>query len=380
MPRLEHLELNEYPGGKLTDRGLEVLRHLPFLRTFSMAWQRGISDAGAANLRYCERLESVNLMGSPTGDGAVAAMRGKPALRRFGTGRLVTDEGLALLHEFPRFRSFDGVETHLLIDGPFTDKGIGGLAGLDGVWELDLFRNVTRLTPDAFGSLRGLPNLTSLGCDGELSGDRAMAHISTLPRLRKLRAQGSVATGEGFEALSRSVSLEQFWGRECPNFTGRSFVALSRMPSLRALGVGCRNVDDESLAALPSFPALRELTPIGVTDAGFRHVGCCVRLERLSCMYCRETTDAATEHIADLRLKSYYAGLTQITDRSLEILARMESLESIELYETRNVTTAGLVHLAALPRLRELRLSGLPQVGYGIAGAFPARVRVEHDV
>ena len=56
-----------------------------------------------------------------------------------------------------------------------------------------------------------------------------------------------------------------------------------------------------------------ELTSIGITDAGFRHVGLCRRLEKLLCMYCRDTTDAATEQIAGLRLRSYYAGLTQIT-------------------------------------------------------------------
>jgi len=36
MPQLERLDLSEYPGGKLTDRGLEVLRHLPNLRAFEM--------------------------------------------------------------------------------------------------------------------------------------------------------------------------------------------------------------------------------------------------------------------------------------------------------------------------------------------------------
>jgi hypothetical protein len=46
MPQLQNLNLSEYPGGKLTDRGLEVLRHLPNLRTFEMTWQRGITDAG----------------------------------------------------------------------------------------------------------------------------------------------------------------------------------------------------------------------------------------------------------------------------------------------------------------------------------------------
>src|SRR5262249_20028542 len=108
MPQLEHLELSEYPGGKLTDRGLEVLRHLPNLRTFEMTWQRGISDTGVSNLRFCEKIESVNLMGSPTGDGLIEALRGKPRLRRLDTGRLVTDVGLAMLKDFPMFRTWHG--------------------------------------------------------------------------------------------------------------------------------------------------------------------------------------------------------------------------------------------------------------------------------
>jgi hypothetical protein len=95
-------------------------------------------------------------------------------------------------------------------------------------------------------------------------------------------------------------------------------------------------------------------------------------------MYCRETTDAATEHIARLQLKSYYAGLTKITDRSLEILGRMQSLESIEFYETKDVTDAGLFHLVKLPRLREVRLTHLPKVTLAGTSVFPARVSVDY--
>src|SRR5262249_49945539 len=146
MPQLQHLRLNEYPGGKLTDRGLEVLRHLPNLRTFEMTWQAGITDAGVANVRFCDQLERVDLMGSPTGDGAIQALQGKPRLRYFSTGRLVTDTGLPLLHNFPMLKTWDGAEAtaaHLLIDGPFTNAGLAGLAGLEGVFELDLFWHVS---------------------------------------------------------------------------------------------------------------------------------------------------------------------------------------------------------------------------------------------
>ena|ERR1051325_11569160 len=98
-------------------------------------------------------------------------------------------------------------------------------------------------------------------------------------------------------------------------------------------------------------------------------------------MYCRDTTDAATEHIAKLsNRKYYYAGLTQITDRSLEILGRMTSLEVIDLFETKGVTDTGLADLAKLPHLREVNLSGLPNITLAGTKLFPAHVRVNYEV
>jgi len=382
MPQLQHLNLSEYPGGKLTDRGLQALRHLPNLRTFEMTWEAGISDAGIANLRFCDQLERVDLMGSPTGDGAIEALQGIPRLRRFSSGRLVTDTGLALLHNFPMLKNRGGAEAdsgHLLIDGPFTNDGLASLAGLEGVFELDLFWHVSGITSEGFAHLARLPNLVSLGCDGKLSDDIAMRYIAALPRLRRLRAQESVATDDGFIALSRSKTLESFWGRECPNFGSRGFIALSKMPQLRSFGIGCKNVDDEALSTLPDFPALQERTPIGFRDEGFRHVGRCRRLERLTCMYCRDTTDIATGHIAGLELKYYYAGLTQITDRSLAILGKMASLEQVDLYECNGVTDAGLISLAGLPRLREVHLDSLPGVTLEGTRVFPGNVRVYYS-
>ena len=391
MPQLEQLDLSEYPGGRLTDRGLEVLRHLSNLQRFEMTWQGGVSDKGIANLKFCDRLEQVNLMGSPTGDGAIQALAGKPHLRRFSTGRLVTDAGLPLLHDFPRLKTWHGPPAatldpgsanevgHLLIDGPFTDRGFAGIAGLEGVADLDLFWHVSGLTSAGFAALRGLPNLLSFAADGRLSDDEAMRHLAAIPRLRNLRAQESVATDEGFEALGRSSTLEGFWGRVCPNFGNRAFRAFSRMPALKRMGVGLANVDDDVLAAFPDFPALRELTPIGVQDPGFTHIGRCERLERLTCMYCRDTTDEATVQIAGLKIRYYYAGLTLITDRSLEILGRMPSLEQVEFYECNHVTDAGLPFLAALPRLREVALDGLPGVTLAGTKVFGAGVRVRYS-
>ena len=391
MPQLIDLELSDYPGGVITDRGLQVLRRLPALRRFEMCWQRGISDSGVANLTACDDLESVNLLGTPTGDGTIGALRGKPRLRHLRTGRLVTDGGLALLRDFPVFRTWQGGEERLdlmsfgdadpnflMVDGPFSDAGFSALAGLDGVFGLGVFWHSPGLTPAGLKPLARLPHLGTLACDGALCDDTAMRHVAAMPHLRMLVAQGTVATDAGFSALSRSPTIEYLWGRECPSLRGRGFAALAEMPALKGLAVSCKFVDEASLAALPAFPSLTWLLPMDVTDEGFRHVGRCARLEKLTCMYCRDTGDIATEHIAGLpRLKHYYAGQTRITDRSLEILGRMTSLEEVELSACAGVSDAGLAHLARLPRLRKVSVDGSAHVTRAGLAVFPPRVLVD---
>jgi hypothetical protein len=206
-----------------------------------------------------------------------------------------------------------------------------------------------------------------------------MPHIAALPHLRFLMCQDTVAGNDGFVALSRSQTIEHIWGRRCYNLQRRGFVALAEMPALRYLSVSCKNVDDEGVSALPRFPALRELMPMDVPDAGYRHIGRCPRLESLVLMYCRDTTDAATEHIAGLpTLKKYFASYNRITDRTPEILSGMSSLEEIQFDSCAGLTNAGIAALARLPRLRELSVESMPRVTAEVVAAFPPHVRVRH--
>ena len=274
---------------------------------------------------------------------------------------------------------FDAGPTYAGVEGPFTAEGLRAIHDLDGVFALNLQWQAGTMDSSALGLLSSLARLGFLALNGDRCDDEAMRQIARLPHLRMLLAQGPVAGDAGFEALSASRSLEYYWGRECPNLGGRGFSALASMPSLKGLAVSCKNVDDASLAALARFPALRELMPMDVTDEGFRHVGRCERLEHLWCMYCRETGDRATEHISGLRLRSYYAGLTKITDRSLELLARMTSLERINLHHCKGITDKGVRALAALPALRELTIEGSRTVTRGALAAFAPSVRVRYS-
>ena len=384
LPQLKHLDLR---GTAITDRGLDVLRQLPALETISLAQTR-VTDDGVAKLANCHELQRVDLSWTRTGDGALRALAGKAKLRELSTGHCVTDVGIPLLHELPVFQSWQGGETkmallsyrslpnHLSLRGAITDRGVAQLRGLDGLFGLNLDDSSLAITAAALVPLVALPNLGWLGVDAK---DDWMPLIAEMRRLRFLGAQDTVAGDDGFTALSKSQSLEYLWGRRCHNLRRRGFTALATMPALRGLSVSCLNVDDAGVAALPSFPALQELMPMDVPDAGYRHIGKCTQLESLILMYCRNTTDAATEHITGLpKLTYYFNSYTTITDRTPELLSRMDSLERITFDTCHGLTNEGIATLTRLPALRELRVSGR-RLTPDVVAAFPPRVRVHYS-
>jgi len=384
LPQLRHLNLTACP---ITDRGLEVLRELPALESIALTWTR-ITDAGVAHLAACENLRTVSLRGTVTGDGALRTLTGKRQLSDLESGNTVTDAGLALLHDFPVFKSWHGGAAamsltsakarpnHLMLRGSFSDKGLAQLVGLDGLFALDLDSTELAVTGEGLAPLVDLPHLGWLGFDAK---DADMPYIAGLPQLRFLMCQDTVAGDEGFAALSRSRTIQFIWGRRCYNLRSRGFSALAEMVALKSLSVSCKNVDDAGLAALPRFPALEELMPMDVPDEGYQHVGACERLQSLVLMYCRDTGDRATEHIAKLaNLKTYFASYNLITDRTPAILSGVDTLEQVTFDSCSRLTNAGVSRLARLPRLREVSLGGMPKVAAGVVRAFPPRVRMRY--
>jgi hypothetical protein len=376
----------------MTDAGFSALRALPRLRSVHAYWSRHITDAGIREtLSPCPMLEDVNFMGAPVGDGPIEALAGKPNVSRLFAGSAVTDAMLARLQAYPRFSRWSGGEpryslmefqagpTHLGLQGSFSAPALRALQSLHGLFALKLEWKPGTLASGILGQLAPMEQLGFLGIDGDTCDDEAMRQIATLPRLKMLLAQGPVAGDAGFQGLSRSATLEYYWGRECPNLSGRGFAAMAAMPALKGLAVSCKHVDDQALATLPGFPSLQSLVPMDVTDDGFRHIGRCNRLEELWCMYCQDTGDAAVDHIAPLRLKTYYAGATKISDRGLSVLATMSTLERIHLHYCQGVTDAGVRRLARLPHLRELTIEGSRNVTRAGVTGFPPPVLIRYS-
>lgn len=385
LARMHELRELDLGGCPVTDRSMHLLGTLPNLERVGL-WRTHVTDAGMAPLARGDRLERVDLAWTSTGDGALRAFAGKDRLTHFRSGDHVTDAGMAVLHDYPVFKAWKGGEVvlgltsadaapnMLFLRGPFTDSGLATLVGLDGLFGLNVDDGSLSITAAGLAPLVALPRLGFLAVDAT---DEAMIHIAAMPSLRFLLCQDTNAGDDGFVALSRSRTLEYIWGRRCYNLRSRGFRALADIPTLRALSVSCKNVDDAGLSALPHFPALAELMPMDVPDDGYRFIGQCQGLESLVLMYCRDTGDVATSHITGLaRLTKYFASYTRATDRTLEYLSEIKSLESIDLAAIAGMTNAGVAALTRLPHLRMLRLGGMQHIDPDNLPVFGPGVRV----
>ena len=96
-----------------------------------------------------------------------------------------------------------------------------------------------------------------------------------MPRLRRLRSQESVATDDGLRGAGQVADARGHLGARVPELRQPRLRRVLEDAVAAGLGISCKNVDDAALATLPDFPALRELTPIGFQDDGFRHIGRC---------------------------------------------------------------------------------------------------------
>ena len=216
----------------------------------------------------------------------------------------LSDAGLPLLHELPVFKSWQGGDAdQCRCSDPKCGRTISRCAGRSpiaacGICAASTGSSASTSTTAAWES--PLP-ASSRWSRFRISAPWAWTPRTTgCPTSRRYRTCGFWVHRTRWPATTGSSRSA---GRDRSNASGdgdvttfarRGFMALAQMPALRGLSVSCLNVDDVGVSALPAFPSLKELMPMDVPDAGYRHVGRCEQLESLILMYCRDTTDAAT--------------------------------------------------------------------------------------
>ena len=239
LPDLAYLDLSLT---RITDQGMQEIRNLPGIVELNLHFAEYVTDEGLAAIKGWKRLKRLNVHGTKISDTTLDHISGITTLESVNVGSaMITDVGLERLSALPNLKELTMGGNEL------GDAGLQALRQIPGLTYLDLSG---RQGTDS--------NVWAIAMS-----DSGLEAVLSLKELRELRF-GCTFVGVGMEgaryATVSAMSVNTRW--------------LERMKSLGKLErlklQGCNRVDDESLAVLASFPALRELDLKGtsVTEKG----------------------------------------------------------------------------------------------------------------
>lgn len=230
-----------------------------------------------------------------------------------------------------------------------------GLAmlGTDDVQAI-AFDGADRVDDSALEHLRLLAGLQLL----DLSGTSVANGLESLTKMRSLEAlklSGTQVGDEGMEHVGRLLSLRSLELGATP-ITDEGLVHLRNLNSLQLLWLNHTSISGKGFSHLTGLDALREvhLSDTGITDEGVMELA---KLTTLESLFLDNTKvgDAGMDCIQDsTTLRELTLQGTRITNAGLGHLGKIVSLETLEL--PRGTTTAGLQKLAALTRLKHLKI------------------------
>jgi len=372
---------------QITGKGVRHLASLPSLQCLAMGCALTANDL--ESLVDAKRLEYLNIGGDKTRDATLAILPRLTQVAQLGLGGAAIGEGLQHVGAMENLQWLNlealrdpDIDLHLkhisqltnlrvlsLKDTLIGDVGLYHLRNLTTLEELELFSNPNtgRVTGRGLQNLRNLKNLRRLylpngtWTDAEIAfmadfdrlkevnlwsdglTDGAPATASQMAALEVLELRSKKVTDAGMEHLVKCLSLRDVT-LSVP-IHGGGLRHLAGCPSLRRLSIWRTEVVGEDLAELARYPTLEELSlcRIRLGRTGAAHVG------RLS-------------KVHTLRMYLLQGGLT---DDDLAEISRMTSLEVLQIFgmtDMNTVTDEGARHLARLPRIRNLYLTGCEHI------------------
>jgi len=323
------LELLSLVATGVTDAEFRHLPPLPNLKDFSLWGSEELTDASFARLGQWPALESLVLLATGLTDGGLSHLAAIRGLRSLGVedgleSEVLSDEGIAHLARMTNLAelSFGAAKV--------TGRGFAALANLPRLRKLAV--GGCGLTTDAIPPLiscHGLKELDLNHYRNEGAGDRLLAALPQLTSLRVLHAIRNDVTADGFRVLGQITEFEEL-AVGGPTFGDRELAHLLGLHRLRRLQLHANQLTRAGLAGLTALASLRALNLSGYQqDQGaVEAVGA---LQQLRWLYLdMNATDALLGHVANLPLLEVLQFRSPfVTDAGLKQLKQLPRLRCL---------------------------------------------------
>jgi len=193
-------------------------------------------------------------------------------------------------------------------------------------------------------------------------------HVATIGGLAGLTLAGERLEDEGLKHLSRLPALQRLTIYDAYLLTDAGFHHLGRIPSLGFLGVyGCRKLTDTCIEELAALPKLKDLELAGPHESsgdwGPRPLAKITSLERVEVWRPGRASAAdlaALARMPSLRKVLFYE--TPLTDAVLGELGASKSIEEVYVCSSKEITAAGLKKLLEMAGLKTFVANECPRL------------------
>lgn len=248
--------------------------------------------------------------------------------------------------------------------GAKTSFAAGGAGSLEEI----VIADGSQLTADDIAAIGRLPAVRKLQIHNcRTLDDAAVASLTGLTHIDTLALTNSSLTDAAVETISTAFpALVDLDLSSNANMTGAALKWISALPKLERLGLLQNRFNDLYTRRLAKLQALEVLDLRGNMEAGDMTLDVLGKLPKLRALKHRSTaiTDDGIERLA--ASGSLEALLLQdfaITDAAGPALARIGTLESLEIFRCQGFGSDGVRSLAPLKKLGRLTLRDLPEVG-----------------
>ncbi|MFN3153475.1 hypothetical protein [Bremerella sp.] len=211
-----------------------------------------------------------------------------------------------------------------------------------------LSANIDGYTDQEYELIGQLTTLKSLSLSGKDLNDDQLKMLSGLKNLESIMINGTVLTDDGYKHFTAFPKLEKLSifhpSRKLDAFNGSGLAHLKALPELDSLTFAGATAGDEALEAVGQLTQLESFREWHNTETsnGLKHL---IKLQNLKSVRLGQ------------RLPSWGKDTPASFDNdSIAILAKIPSLESVELTEAR-LSYDAVVQLKVLPNLKKVIIS-----------------------
>lgn len=415
LVRLKQLQLLKLSAFSIDDQGLEYLLQLPNLTHLDLSFT-SISDDGMIAIGKLSRLRSLRLLDCLISDQGLQSvgklvdleelwlrsawvtdqglehLRGCRSLKRINLANtLVTDESLQLLKSFPDLERLQAGESKITLRGMFNLSAANpkftlrsAIAGfgigtgterrpsgekqdpLSKLTEMNMNSNPL-VNDDTLAALYEhgfLSELSQLDLSDTSVTDAGMVYLRDSTQLHLLDVERTSVTDHGLLQLKNLKNLRYLPCRESQlTLPGviHLIETLQGRPSEDVFTTACLTRD----TGHHLFPKALDLHGMRISDDDLKHLVPIIELDTIN-LSDNPLSDAGVRHVAKIPyLRQLWISGPKITGQGLGSLQYCRSLETLWLTDTR-ATEDDLPVLANMKQLRTLNLSGMNFTKKGI--------------